>query len=120
MTGQFFFQDIAPEGYHRTVYGGWEGFRVSWESLTVEYDAPPGTSIKVRVRSADTKEKLAIADWSDYAGPYPPEVFPLAIPPLLKSKKGNLLEVEVSLYTESESKKPVVKGISVTYSAQPQ
>ena len=119
MTGQFFFKNIAPDGWYRTTYGGWEGFRVQWKELTVDYEAPAGTHIKVRVRSAKEKAELATAPWSPYVGPYPPETFPLDLVPLLE-KKSSYLEVEVSLYSESGETKPYVKGIEVVYTAEPQ
>ena len=119
MTGQFFFQSIAPEGYYRTTYGGWEGFRVQWEELSVDYTAPPGTYIKVRVRSAASKDELVTANWSPYVGPFPPATFPVDLVPLLE-KKASYLEVEVSLYSESDEVKPYVKGIEITYTAEPQ
>ena len=120
MTGSTFFKDLSPEGWYRTEFGGWEGFRVQWKTLTVDYAAPPSTWIEVRVRTANTKDELVTAPWSDAVGPFPPQAFPLDLVPLLP-KKGNLLEVEVSLHAPNvDAGKPVVKSVDVTYSAEPQ
>ena len=120
MTGSTFFKELAPDGWYHTTFGGWEGFRVQWKTLTVDFTAPAGTWIEVRVRTANSKDELATAEWSDPVGPFPPQTFPIDLPPLLK-KKGDLLEVEVSLHaTDVDSGKPYVKGVDVTYSAEPQ
>ncbi|GMV44421.1 MAG: hypothetical protein AMXMBFR64_61370 [Myxococcales bacterium] len=120
MTGSTFFKDLSPEGWYRTEFGGWEGFRVQWKTLSVDYVAPAGTWIEVRVRTANSKDELLAAPWSEAVGPFPPQTFPIDLVPLLP-KKGNLLEVEVSLHApDPDAGKPMVKGVEVTYSAEPQ
>ena len=118
MTGQSFFSHIAPEGTYRAIFPAADGMMVMWRTLSVDYDAAPGTYIKVRFRSAVTKASLGGAPWSDWMGPFPPETFPIDLPPFL-SKNGGFLEVEVALFTESDTDKPAVKLIEVTYGMLP-
>ncbi|NUN14334.1 MAG: hypothetical protein HUU55_11945 [Myxococcales bacterium] len=119
MTGAAFFQSIAPDGVFNEIYGGWDGVRVIWETLSINADTPPGTYIEVRLRAADSLEELKTAAWSDLQGPFPPKTFPIQLKKVLK-KKGDFLQVEIRLVSDGESLKPYVKGISVQYSAEPE
>ena len=119
MTGATFFQDIAPEGFFTETYGGWEGVRVVWESIDIDYDAPAGTYIDVQLRTGDTLEEVEAAEWTPYLGPFPPNAMPVNLLDVLQ-KKADYLQVRIFLYTTADSIKPFVKGITVQYTAQPE
>lgn len=119
MTGASFFQDIAPEGFFTETYGGWEGVRVIWESISIDYDAPAGTSIDFQLRTGDTLEELEAAEWTPFMGPFPPNSMPVDLLSVLQ-KKADYLQVRIYLYTTNDGIKPFVKGISIQYTAQPE
>jgi DNA-binding beta-propeller fold protein YncE len=119
MTGAFFFQNIAPDGWYSEIYGGWDGVRIQWQELDVEYTAPPGTWIDVQVRTADTLSDLAQASWSAPLGPFPPASFPVDLQKSMK-KKGDFIEVKILLHTDSDELKPYVQGITLQYEAEPE
>ncbi|MBM4371694.1 MAG: hypothetical protein FJ098_08575, partial [Deltaproteobacteria bacterium] len=112
MTGYSLHSFTNPIGYYRHLFGGW-GIRVIWTALIVDAYLPEGTYIKVRVRNGSSQEEVLAATWSPFFGPYPPEMFPLDLLPL--ELVGQYLQVEVSLYTETEGKSPIIKGIEISW-----
>ena len=116
MTGYALHNFTAPQGYYSHVFGGWEGFRVQWTAVyvDVEYGDPEFCFVKVRVRTADTPEELAAAPWQGFFGPYPPETFPLDLT-VLPDMDGRMLEVEVTLHSESKTCTPLVKSIEAKF-----
>jgi YVTN family beta-propeller protein len=115
MTGYLLHNFTTPDGHYTHVFGE-EGFRLAWTSLTVEGDFPEGTSVKVRVRSADSPAELQAAPWYGPFGPYPPQLFPLDLVPYALA--GALLEVELSLLTNKVGVTPTIKGIHVEFQSQ--
>lgn len=119
MTGYALHTFTAPQGYYKHLFGGWEGFRVKWVAVYVDadYQDPEHCFIKVRVRSANDKETLAVTPWQGYFGPYPPENFPLDLT-VLPNMDGPLLEVEVTLYSQSKTCTPLVKSIEAKFASE--
>jgi len=118
MTGYALHNFTAPQGFYKHVFGGWEGFRVKWIAVyvDVDYQDPEHCFVKVRVRSADDKDQLATKPWQGYFGPYPPENFPLDLT-TLPDMDGPLLEVEVTLYSQSKTCTPMVKSIEAKFAS---
>jgi streptogramin lyase len=119
MTGYALFNVVASDGYYQHVVGGFESKRTVWEFLWIFADTPSPSYIKVRVKSADDTASLENKQWSPYYGPYPPEVFPLDLQ-TVPDLEGNLLAIEISLYSPDNEHKPVVKGIKVQVDKKPQ
>jgi len=118
MTGATFFHSIAPEGFFEETYGGWDGVRVAWKSISIDYFAPEGTYIDVQARVGDSDEELAAAPWTEMLGPFPPNTFPVSLKEALGNKKAKQLQVRVWLYTNNEEVKPFVKNIEIEYTAE--
>jgi len=119
MTGYALHNFTAPQGHYTHVFGGWEGFRVKWTAVyvDVDYQDPASCFVKVRVRTAYDKEELKTKPWQGYFGPYPPEMFPLDLTKV-PDMDGPLLEVEVTLYSQSKTCTPMVKSIEAKFASE--
>ncbi len=119
MTGYALHTFTAPQGNYSHLFGGWEGFRVKWLSIYVDFEVgdPEFCFIKVRLRTADDEETLADTPWQGYFGPFPPEMFPLDLS-TLPEMEGKLLEVEVTLFSESKTCTPLVKSIEAKFASE--
>ena len=126
MTGSAFF-DAVPPGWYRHRFeasklGGVTGLAAMsnaiWGALSIDYVAPPGSSLKFRVRTGTTEEDLAAAQWTPLVGPFPPQTFPVDLSTVIE-KTGHFLEVEVWMYPSEEGAKPLVKGFDLEYEAAP-
>ena len=118
MTGYALHNFTAPQGHYAHVFGGWEGFRVKWTAVYVDadYQDPENCFIKVRVRTGQDPEDLAAKPWQGYYGPYPPENFPLDLL-TVPDMDGPLLEVEVTLHSQSSECTPMVKSIEAKFAS---
>jgi streptogramin lyase len=100
-----------PRGRHSFVIdSGPDCYRYRWSRLEWRADVPPGTSVELWVRSADTVAGLATRSW---IGPFrvsPADltVAPGPVPP------GRYLEVEVRLETTDRRITPRVYSVSAT------
>ncbi|MCB9727810.1 MAG: hypothetical protein H6746_04890 [Deltaproteobacteria bacterium] len=110
MTGYALKTITTPVGFHREIFTGWLGSETRWSQLFVTADLPGDglTHLSVEYRIADVVTDLSSKPWQGPFGPYPPESFPLTI-----EKTGNYLEVRLTLATDDDTLKPVVKGVSV-------
>jgi streptogramin lyase len=119
MTGYALHNFTAPQGHYSHVFGGWEGFRVKWTAvyIDVNYGDPSKCYVKVRVRTANSKEELAATAWQGYFGPFPPELFPLDLTQI-PGMDGKVLEVEVTLFSESKTCTPMVKSIEAKFASE--
>jgi DNA-binding beta-propeller fold protein YncE len=118
MTGYALHNFTAPQGHYAHVFGGWEGFRVKWTAVyvDVDYQDPENCFVKVRVRTGQDPDDLATKPWQGYYGPYPPDNFPLdllSVPDM----DGPLLEVEVTLHSQSKTCTPLVKSIEAKFAS---
>jgi hypothetical protein len=66
MTGFQLRNITAPSGRYLRVMEVCPEQATNWVSITLDYECPPGTSIGVRARSANTPEDLAAAPWTDF------------------------------------------------------
>ena len=123
MTGSTFFKNVVPKGTYRLTYEGpvldaymAEWYEIVWETLSIEYAAPGGTSIQVRARVSDTKAGVENAPWSATVGPYPPKTFPLDLDATLgpAAHGKRFLQIEVIL-NSADLIKPFVKGLTLQY-----
>ena len=110
MTGYALHSFTAPEGSYRHFFDSAQGF----SSVYVDFETidPESCYIKVRLRSADDEATLAVTQWQGYFGPFPPDMFPIDLT-ALPDMGGKKLEVEVSLFRNSETCAPIVKSIQV-------
>jgi DNA-binding beta-propeller fold protein YncE len=119
MTGYALHNFTAPQGHYSHVFGGWEGFRVKWTAVWIDadYQDPENCFIKVRVRTGQDPDDLAQKVWQGYYGPYPPAMFPLNLD-TVPDMDGPLLEVEVTLHSQSKECTPMVKSIEATFASE--
>lgn len=100
---------VAPSGYARTTFEGCAVGPTEWETITWDADAPAGSRVSVRVRSADLVAGLPSAPW---IGPF------AAMPAILAGPPGPVaprryLEVEVSLVSDDSAHSPAVRTVTV-------
>lgn len=117
MTGYTLNYFTAPKGQYGTVFfGGITSNPVTtkqtkqiWQIISAEADLPTGTTLRFRLRAANTKSELEMASWSEPID-FPPEVFPYD---LTKANIiGNLLQVEIQLTTKDKKITPVLKSVT--------
>jgi len=118
MTGYALHNFTAPQGTYSHVFGGWEGFRVKWTAVyvDVDYQDEENCFVKVRVRTGNDEEELAGKPWQGYYGPYPPNEFPLDLDGV-PDTDGKLLQVEVTLFSQSKTCTPMVKSIEAKFAS---
>jgi hypothetical protein len=117
MTGYTLNYFTAPKGlYTVTLFANGNNNPVSmiyqkqkWQEIIIDADLPAGTSIKIRYKSADTKQDLENASWSD-ATEFPPNVSPYDISG--QNVDGNLLTIELQLLTTDKKITPILKSIT--------
>jgi hypothetical protein len=78
MTGQQLRLATDPRGWWRRPFEGCPmgTEETTWGELRFEGDAPPGTALRFRARTAPTRAELATATWV-LVGEVPPDVSPL-------------------------------------------
>jgi hypothetical protein len=93
------------------VFEGCDGAETSWDALEWDAETPPGTSVHVSVRTADSLPDLAGSTFSSVAT-LPPDDSPvdLAAAGLVA---GHLLEVELLLRSDSADTTPRVVSLGV-------
>lgn len=107
----------APKGqYVATFFGGdASAYKakaiVGWQSISVDAELPQGTSLKMRLRSADDAGALVNAVWSDGVD-FPPNVFPYDLTNGGLKVTGFLLQVELTLSTKDKKVSPLVKCVT--------
>jgi len=118
MTGYALHSFTAPQGHYAHIFGGWEGFRVKWTAIyvDVDYQDPVNCFVKVRVRTGNDPDELALKPWQGYYGPYPPNTFPLDLT-TVPDMDGKLLEVEVTMFSQSKDCTPLVKSIEAKFAS---
>jgi len=113
MTGVQLRLATNPRGYYRRIYEACEGAEAAtpvWSHILWEADVPAGTRLTFRVRTADTREDLAAADWIGVAG-VPSDMSPASILDALTAAgvmSGHFLEIEVVLHAERRSTMEII------------
>lgn len=112
MTGFALKTVVAPSGTYVHTFKGWNGAPTQWVQITVAALTPPGTSIDVRYRTADSIAGLDASNWSASKGPFPPNPMPIN---LIKDGtiSGAYMQVEVKLVSGSSGASPVLQAIDV-------
>ena len=113
MTGYSLLNYTSPQGYYQHIIPGGPVGGTNWTEVFVDITFQGESTAKVRVRAADTVASLPQAPWHGPFGPYPPNVFPLALEPL--GLTGKYLQVEVVLIPDEDGASPLLKGISVQF-----
>lgn len=116
MTGYTLHNYTAPKGNFKHTFGisDWSGTiaqfqtTVTWEEFKMAFDAPPGSEIRFRYRTADTLKDIEAVKWSENVGPFPPAMFPYAF----VGVKGRFLQVEIFLQANDKKLSPIVKSLS--------
>jgi hypothetical protein len=113
-AGSYTYSDMTGEqnrlasnepGSYRQVFEGCtgKGATTKWKDLEWDVDAPAGTVVVFRVRSADTMDGLESADWIILAS-LPGPSSPLELDPYFAGamqETGKYVEVQVELLAES-------------------
>ncbi len=114
MTGFQLRNITAPTGRYLRVMEVCPGEATDWASITLDYEAPPLTSIGVRARSANTTEDLQAAAWMDFGavgdgGIAGDTIFFEGLP------SGRYIELEIELRRSEEAAgAPILKGFSIS------
>jgi hypothetical protein len=124
MTGSQLRFATRPRGNYRSIFPGCDDTATEWGELDFDIFVPDRTTVLFRVRTADTPEALAVADWTVVAS-IPDDEAPIALGDILDVNAiphGAYLEVEVQLTSESPDSTipltPVIYDIAVTHYCQ--
>jgi len=125
MTGLQLRLATNPRGYYRHIYEGCATGVTEWGDVRWDADIPTGTSVLLRVKTADTRADLDAADWLLVATA-PPDASPANIDSVLTAAgvtPGRFLMLEIVLRAERTSATevitPVVRSSGVTHSCPP-
>lgn len=112
MTGYQLRNAGAPSGFWRHTFLGCMGAsQTRWLELAYMLQAPAGTQVTIRVRSANDKTSLMSAPWTEMAK-IPSDVSPVKLPGI----SGALLQVEVGMKSSVRDVTPILSGLSAGYS----
>lgn len=112
MTGYQLRNAGAPSGFWRHTFMGCMGAsQTRWLELVYMLQAPAGTQVTIRVRSANDKTSLLSAPWTEMAK-IPSDVSPVKLPGI----SGSLLQVEVGMKSSVRDVTPILSGLSAGYS----
>jgi hypothetical protein len=110
-TGFAFRTFTAPNGFARAVVEGCPFGPTEWERVSWDAEVPAGTRVEVRARSAATLDGL---DDATFVGPFTDSPTELALPPGPLAPE-RFLEVEVSLFTDTEGVSPSIDDLTLRY-----
>ena len=112
MTGYQLRNAGAPSGFWRHTFLGCMGAASTrWLELAYMLQAPPGTNVTIRIRSANDKTALQVAPWVE-VGKVPSDTSPIKIP----TTSGSLLQVEFGMKSSVRDVTPILSGASAGYS----
>lgn len=112
MTGYQLRNAGAPSGFWRHTFQGCMGASMTrWLELAYQLQAPAGTQVTIRVRSANDKAGLQAAPWTEMAK-IPSDMTPIKLPGLT----GALLQVEFGMKSSVRDVTPILSGVNAGYS----
>ena len=101
---------VRPQGYYNLVVEGCAlDPQSTWEQLEWTEDEPPGTSVKLRVRVADTVAGLASATWYGPFDTSPADLAAAGVP------AARYMEVEIQMSSEDPAVSPTLNGFKVNF-----
>ena len=107
MTGHVRLTVTDPTGtWTETIDGQRDAMR--WGAVLVEQETPGGTSVRVRVRSSDTRTALGSVPWAEVPSGQP-----------LHNVLGRYLQVQVVLRSDSRNVTPSVQAVTVAAAPPP-
>ena len=135
MVGNYTYSDMTglqlrlatnPRGFYRHVFEACaDGGELSWGDVVFDADIPDGTSVSFRVKTAETRDGLAAAEWIA-VGAAPPGTSPMSIADALMAAGVTplrFLMLEVALRAERSSTTtvitPRVSSVNVTHTCDP-
>jgi streptogramin lyase len=112
-TGYGLLTVVRPQGWFRVPIEGCPSAdaKTVWRTLTWIESEPPGTSIRLKVRVADTLADLANATWFGPWDTSPVDLQAAGVPPT------RYLEVEVDLSSANPEVSPAFSGFDVAFDA---
>jgi hypothetical protein len=112
-TGYGLLTVVRPQGWFRVPIEGCPSAdaKTIWKTLTWIESEPPGTSIRLKVRAADTLSDLANATWFGPWDDSPVDLQAAGVPP------SRYLEVEVDLSSANPDVSPGFGGFDVEFDA---
>jgi hypothetical protein len=109
-TGFGLFEVVRPSGYWRGIIEGCALDPVSdWQTLSWVENEPPGTSVRLRVRVADTIAALVTASWYGPFDTPPVDLDMVGVP------SSKFMQIEVQLSTTDPEVTPSFIGFTVTF-----
>jgi hypothetical protein len=114
MTGYSLHVYTAPQGYYQHIIPGGAIESTKWTELDVGVTFNGDSTIKVKLRSADTIQGLNAVTWLGPYGPFPPNQFPLDLSQV-PELTGKYLQVELILIPDEDGAAPLVKWMKVKY-----
>jgi hypothetical protein len=109
MTGFQLSNSASKSGVYRHTFAGSCGVDTVWKDLDLAVIAPPGTTVTVSVRWANTVAELAGVAWTKVAT-IPPDALPipLTIPP------AGAVQVEVAMKSSDLAVTPILSSLSLS------
>ena len=112
-TGYGLLTVVRPQGWFRVPIEGCPASdaKTVWKTLTWMESEPPGTSVRLKVRAADSLADLAAATWFGPWDAPPVDLQAAGVPPT------RYLEVEVDLSSANPDVSPSFSGFDVDFDA---
>jgi len=135
MRGNYTYSDMTglqlrlatnPRGFYRHIFEACpDGGEGSWTDVVFDAEVPPGTTVSFRVKTADTRDELALAEWVA-VGSVPPAADRFSIGDALMDAgiaPARFLLLEIALQAERSSSTevitPRVRATDVTHTCEP-
>lgn len=143
LVGPYTYSDMTGEqrrlaanepGFYRQLFEGCAGDTTQWADFEWDVEAPDGTVVVFRLRTADSVDAIEQADWFSVTV-VPGGTSPLAIEPFIAGamqEPGKYVEIEVRLFTDdlgsggglcgedgSPGVTPRVKSFALSYRCMP-
>jgi hypothetical protein len=118
MTGFQLRNATDPEGFYGHVFELCESEYTTWSAVTYDVMTPPGSSVGVSVRTADTLVALGTAAWVSLGTTRAGEDRIDLAPELGPGPHGRFIEVRFTLFSVDREARPQILGMGVQGSCE--